>query len=104
MLRISALARAFPEGPLTAPDGVRVLRIFSRLNVGGPAVHVILLAAGSSPAGLPDDGSRSARRRRGKGTCSRWPRAKSVHCVRLPGLGREIRPLADVRALSASYG
>ena len=30
---------------------VRVLRIFSRLNVGGPAVHVILLAEGLAPLG-----------------------------------------------------
>ena len=31
--------------------GLRVLRIFSRLNIGGPAVHVILLSAGLRPLG-----------------------------------------------------
>ena len=36
----------------TAPRrSVRVLRIFSRLNVGGPAIHVILLASELDPLG-----------------------------------------------------
>ena len=31
--------------------GVRVVRVFSRLNIGGPAVHVVLLSAGLRPLG-----------------------------------------------------
>ena len=27
------------------PERVRVVRVFSRLNIGGPSVHVILLSA-----------------------------------------------------------
>ena len=81
---------------------VRVLRIFSRLNVGGPAVHVILLAEGLAPLGYQTTVA--------LGTEAPWEgdlRAladrKQVRCVDVPGLGREIRPLADVRAPWALY-
>ena len=32
-------------------ERLRVLRVFSRLNIGGPSVHVILLSAGLRPLG-----------------------------------------------------
>jgi hypothetical protein len=33
------------------PAPTRVLRLFSRLNVGGPSIHVILLTAGLAAKG-----------------------------------------------------
>jgi glycosyltransferase involved in cell wall biosynthesis len=81
---------------------VRVLRIFSRLNVGGPAVHVILLAEGLAPLGYQTTvalGSEAP----WEGDLRALADRKRVRLSDVPGLGREIRPLADVRALWALY-
>jgi glycosyltransferase involved in cell wall biosynthesis len=77
---------------------VRVLRVFSRLNIGGPAVHVILLTAGLADRGYSTRlvvGHEAPR----EGNMLDLAAAKGVTCLRLPGLGREIRPWNDVRAL-----
>ncbi len=78
--------------------GVRVLRIFSRLNIGGPSVHVILLSAGLRPLGYETRlvvGRESPR----EGNMLALAAEKSVTCEAMGGLGREIAPLADLRAL-----
>jgi glycosyltransferase involved in cell wall biosynthesis len=75
-----------------------VLRVFSRLNIGGPAVHVILLTAGLAPRGYETRlvvGQEAPR----EGNLLDLAAAKGVACQRLPGLGREIRPWNDARAL-----
>jgi glycosyltransferase involved in cell wall biosynthesis len=85
----------FPSRP---PGEVRVLRVFSRLNIGGPAVHVILLTAGLTGRGYSTQlivGQEAPR----EGNMLDLAAAKGVTCVRLPGLGREIRPWNDARAL-----
>jgi glycosyltransferase involved in cell wall biosynthesis len=81
---------------------VRVLRIFSRLNVGGPAVHVILLASGLDALGYTTTVA--------LGTEAPWEgnlrdlaARKGVVCVQVPGLGREIRPWSDAQALWSLY-
>jgi glycosyltransferase involved in cell wall biosynthesis len=74
-----------------------VFRLFSRLNVGGPAVHVILLTAGLRARGYRTClavGLESPR----EGNMLDLAAAKGVQCLQLRALGREIRPLADVRA------
>lgn len=83
-------------------EPVRVLRIFSRLNVGGPAVHVVLLAEGLDALGYSTTVA--------LGTEAPWEgnmralaERKNVRCVQVPGLGREIRPFADARALWRLY-
>jgi glycosyltransferase involved in cell wall biosynthesis len=78
---------------------VRVLRIFSRLNIGGPSVHVILLSAGLRPLGYETRlvvGRESPR----EGNMLALAAEKSVTCEAMGGLGREIAPLADLRALA----
>ena len=75
-----------------------MFRLFSRLNVGGPAVHVILLTAGLRARGYATClavGRESAR----EGNMLDLAAAKGVECLQLGALGREIRPLADARAL-----
>ena len=81
---------------------VRVLRIFSRLNVGGPAVHVILLASELDALGYTTTVA--------LGTEAPWEgnlrdlaARKGVVCVQVPGLGREIRPWSDAQALWSLY-
>src|SRR5262245_61159143 len=85
----------FPSRPL---GDVRVLRVFSRLNIGGPAVHVILLTAGLAGRGYQTRlvvGQEAPR----EGNLLDLAAAKGVSCERLPGLGREIHPWNDARAL-----
>jgi len=77
---------------------LRVLRVFSRLNVGGPSVHVILLSAGLRPLGYETRlvvGRESPR----EGNMLALAAEKSVTCEAMAGLGREIAPLQDLRAL-----
>ena len=81
-----------------ASGGLRVARIFSRLNVGGPSVHVILLSAGLRPLGYETRlivGQESPR----EGNMRTLAARKDVVCETMGGLGREIAPLQDVRAL-----
>jgi glycosyltransferase involved in cell wall biosynthesis len=83
-------------------EPVRVLRIFSRLNVGGPAVHVILLAEGLGALGYSTTlavGSEAPR----EGNMRALAARKDVRCVQVPGLGREIRPWSDAQALWRLY-
>src|SRR5262245_50455019 len=86
------------DSPVTTkPGGIRIVRLFSRLNIGGPAIHVILLTAGLERRGYrtrlvvgketPHEGSMLS-----------LAAAKGVHCEAMAGLGREIQPVADVRA------
>jgi glycosyltransferase involved in cell wall biosynthesis len=79
-----------------------VLRIFSRLNVGGPAVHVILLAEGLAPLGYQTTVALGAEAP-WEGDLRALADRKHVRCVDVPGLGREIRPFADARALWGLY-
>lgn len=91
-------------GPPSQADAsrVRVLRIFSRLNVGGPAIHVILLAAELDPLGYATTialGTEAP----WEGNLRELAARKQVQCVQVPGLGREIRPWSDAQALWNLY-
>jgi glycosyltransferase involved in cell wall biosynthesis len=82
-----------------AGGGLRVLRIFSRLNIGGPSLHVILLSAGLRPLGYETRlvvGRESPR----EGNMLPLAAEKNVVCEPMVGLGREIAPLSDLRALA----
>jgi glycosyltransferase involved in cell wall biosynthesis len=77
--------------------GIRVVRLFSRLNIGGPAIHVILLTAGLEQRGYRTRlvvGKETPR----EGNMLSLAAAKGVQCEAMAGLGREIQPVADLRA------
>jgi glycosyltransferase involved in cell wall biosynthesis len=79
--------------------GVRVLRVFSRLNIGGPSLHVILLASDLRALGYETRlvvGKESPR----EGNMLALAAERNVVCESMAGLGREIAPLADLRALA----
>src|SRR5574341_1277707 len=81
------------------PEGrLRVARVISRLNVGGPARHAILLTAGLDPAAFE---SRLYVGAPGPAEGDMLPlaEARRVHPVAIPGLGRAIHPGRDVAAL-----
>lgn len=82
----------------TAP--IRIIRILTRLNIGGPSIHATLLSTQLDPmrfstllvVGTPD---------REEGDMTASLEEARVRVVRLQTLRRPIRPWADVVALSA---
>lgn len=85
--------------PLSGPPGrVRVMRIITRLNVGGPAIQAMLLATRLDPqrfetllvAGTPG---------RHEGDMSELRPVPGVRPTIVASLGREISPLGDLRSL-----
>src|SRR5882724_3696031 len=80
----------------------RVLRLFSRLNIGGPSLHVIYLTAGLREKGY-ETRLVVGRESPSEGNFLDLARARGIDYVQLAGLGREIRPLADVVTLWQVY-
>ena len=93
-----ARARAMPQNGRVPP--IKVLRVITRLNIGGPAIHAILLTSAL------DDGVRFTSTLVAGTTAPRegdmldLARARSVEPIVLPALGREINPLDDLVALA----
>ncbi len=83
-------------------EPVRILRLFSRLNIGGPSVHVILITAGLSRLGY-DTRLVVGQEAPHEGNLLEMAAEHGVSCVRVPALGREIRPLSDIRTLWELY-
>jgi glycosyltransferase involved in cell wall biosynthesis len=81
---------------------VRVARVIARLNVGGPAQHVVVLARGLARRGFA---SKVIVGRPGpdEGDMADLARGAGVDLVTLPSLGRAPRPLADLAALVALF-
>jgi glycosyltransferase involved in cell wall biosynthesis len=77
--------------------------LFSRLNIGGPSVHVILLTAGLREMGY-ETRLIVGREAPSEGNLLDMARQKGVEIEQLAGLGREIRPLADLVTLWQLYG
>lgn len=80
-----------------ASPRIRVLRIIARLNIGGPAWHAVLLTHGTQvryptllAVGSPDPQ---------EGDMSGLAAQHGIVPLRIPGLGREVRLLGDLRAL-----
>src|SRR5437899_5847158 len=84
------------------PRPTRVVRLFSRLNIGGPSLHVILLTAGLGERGY-ETRLVVGREAPSEGNFLDLARARGIDYVQLAGLGREIRPLADVVTLWQVY-
>ncbi len=76
---------------------IRIARVLSRLNIGGPSRHVILLTAG-----LNDECFRSTlivgRENAREGHLFEKARAHGVEPIRLASLQRDVHPLDDGRA------
>lgn len=89
-------------GPRVAAREVRVVRLFSRLNVGGPSIHVILLTAGLKERGYDTRlivGQEDPR----EGNLLDLAAERGVACERMEGLGRAIRPWSDLWTLWRLY-
>jgi glycosyltransferase involved in cell wall biosynthesis len=79
---------------------VKVIRVIARLNVGGPARHVVLLDGGLRARGydtLLVHGSLDA----GEASLEHLAQAGGLATLKIPELGRSISLLSDVRAFFA---
>ena len=86
----------------TANRMVRILRIFSRLNVGGPSIHVVLLTAGLVERGYSTClvvGKES----RTEGNMMYLAERYGVQPRRISELGRAIHPLDDAVAFKKIF-
>ena len=91
------------EDRASSPRTTRVVRLFSRLNIGGPSVHVILLTAGLREMGY-ETRLIVGREAPSEGNLLDMARQEGVEIEQLAGLGREIRPLSDLVTLWQLYG
>jgi glycosyltransferase involved in cell wall biosynthesis/SAM-dependent methyltransferase len=78
---------------------LRVVRVIARLNVGGPALHAVLATAGLRPD--VDTTLAVGRVAPGEAEATDLLAQFDVRPVRIPGLGRAVSPLDDLRALGA---
>ncbi len=84
------------------PERIRVMRIISRMNIGGPAVHVVLLNAGLDPQKydcLLVTGSEGV----SEGSLRDLAESNHLRLSVIPELGREISPRSDLVTLLKLY-
>jgi glycosyltransferase involved in cell wall biosynthesis len=87
-------------GAPTAPERIRIARIITRLNIGGPAIQAITLSARLESAGYHTM-LIHGRVGRGEGEMDYLvPRDRSFEMAYVPALRREIAPAADAVALT----
>ena len=82
----------------SASRRIRVLRLFSRLNIGGPAIHVILTTAGLDPKRY-DSLLVVGREEDREGNFLNLAEAKGIPLRIIPTFGRRIDPLRDLITL-----
>ncbi len=83
---------------LSTAEPVRVLRVIARLNIGGPAIHVILTAEGLRSRGY-DTTLVCGPVQPPEGDMMDLAHRQGVHAVLLPQLGRAPHPLRDLVSL-----
>ena len=81
--------------PNIATRRIRVLRLFSRLNIGGPAIHVILVTAELDPDRY-DSLLVVGREDQREGNFLDLAKVKEVPLRIIPTFGRRIRPFQDL--------
>ncbi len=81
---------------------IKVLRIIARLNIGGPAIHAVLLTEGLDKTRFETllvSGQVGPK----EGDMSYYTRQKNVRPQFIPGLKRELNLFDDLKALSKIY-
>lgn len=84
------------------PERIRVMRIVSRMNVGGPSVHVVLLNAGLD-AERYDTLLVSGTEGGTEGSLRDLATDRGLRLATIPELGREIAPASDLTTLIKLY-
>lgn len=83
-----------------APDPIRILRLITRLNAGGPARHVVWLSAGLRERGY-ETRLVSGDLAPGESDLSSFAAERGVALERICGLSREIDVRGDLRVIPA---
>ncbi len=83
---------------MTPPSPVRVARVIARLNIGGPAQHVIHLTAGLARDRF-ESVLLSGREGPFEGNMRDLAARAGVQPIAVPGLGRRLSPIDDLRSL-----
>jgi len=80
---------------------LRVMNVIARLNVGGPAVHVVLITRALNPPAHADFASTlvAGSIGPGEGDMTYYAVEQGVAVQTVPALGRELHPLRDLRTL-----
>jgi glycosyltransferase involved in cell wall biosynthesis len=82
------------------PRPIHILRAITRLNIGGPAIHAILLTTALDDGALFKSTLVAGTTAPHEGDMLDLARARSVQPVLLPALSREISPLDDLISLA----
>lgn len=80
----------------------KVIRVIARMNVGGPAIHVVLLNAGLDPERY-ESILVSGVEAENEGNMLHLADEKNVKPVIIPNLGRELNPFNDLKTLWQLY-
>lgn len=81
------------------PAPIKVVRVITRLNIGGPAIHAILLTRALNDGAAFRSTLVAGTTAPHEGDMLDLARDKAVSPILLPALGREISPLDDLAAL-----
>lgn len=81
----------------------RILRVITRLNVGGPAIHTTLLTEHLNDDGLFESVLVCGSLAEGEGSMEDFARRHGVQPVHVAELGREISPFDDLKGLWQLY-
>ncbi|MDQ6671457.1 MAG: glycosyltransferase family 4 protein [Chloroflexota bacterium] len=79
---------------------IKVVRVITRLNIGGPAIHAILLTQALNDGAAFESTLVTGSTAPHEGDMLDFARARGVKPFLLPALGREISPLHDLGALA----
>jgi glycosyltransferase involved in cell wall biosynthesis len=85
---------------VTTAEPIRVLRAITRLNIGGPAIHAILLTRALDDGRLFQSTLVTGTTAPHEGNMADVAHAHHVQPTLLPALGREISPLDDLVSLA----
>lgn len=86
--------------PPRAQQPIKILRAITRLNIGGPAIHAILLTKALNDGAVFESTLVTGTTAPHEGDMLDVARAQAVEPVVLPALGREISPLDDLVSLA----
>ena len=86
------LAHVFVVQNGAVPSPIKILRVITRLNIGGPAIHAILLTQALNDGAAFQSTLVTGTTAPHEGDMLDFARARAVEPVVLPALGREISP------------
>jgi glycosyltransferase involved in cell wall biosynthesis len=100
--RLGDFALIFYHRPGQKMPKIKVIRVIARLNIGGPAIHTILLTKHLNPQRFETmlvTGLEEAH----EGSRREWAISQGVTPITIPELGRELNLISDLKVLFKLY-